>query len=172
MGSELKSIVEGGESYSIEFSDESFSEGSINNKKFSWDVSKIDDKHFSIIKDNRSFQLEILKVDTTSKAFFLKVNGKNIKLKLEDRYDALLHQLGLEDLSSSKISNIRAPMPGLVLKLHKEVGQSVELGEAIIVLEAMKMENVLKSPSKGIIKNIAVKTGDAVEKNQLLIEFE
>lgn len=172
MASKLKSIVEGGSSYDIEFSNELLNQGSINEKSFNWDVLKLNDGHFSIIKDNKSHQLEILKIDHASKYFFLKVDGVKVKLKIEDRFDVLLHKLGLEDLGSGKISNVLAPMPGLVLKIQKEVGESVEMGEAIIVLEAMKMENVLKSPTQGKIKNIAVKTGDAVEKNQLLIEFE
>lgn len=169
---ELNSIVEEGESYKIAFSDAGFSKGRINAKDFVWDVQKIDEKHFSIIKDKRSYVAEILKADYSEKAFFLKVNGKKLKLKVEDQYDQLLKKLGMEDLASSKVDKLIAPMPGLVLNIKIKVGQTVGKDEQLIVLEAMKMENILKSPTEGTIKNIAVNQGDAVEKNQLLVEFE
>ena len=63
-------------------------------------------------------------------------------------------------------------MPGLVLDVKLNVGDSVEKGDSILILEAMKMENVLKSPAEGVVKSIHINKGDAVEKNQLLISFE
>lgn len=172
MEMELNSIVENGASYKVAFTKGKLSSGKLNGKEFTWDVQKIDGKHFSIIKDNKSFIAEILKADYAQKSFFLKVNGKKVKLKVEDQYDELLKKLGMEDLTSSKIDKLMAPMPGLVLNIKVEIGQSVGKGDQLLVLEAMKMENVLKSPTDGIIKNIAVDQGDAVEKYQLLIEFE
>jgi len=50
-------------------------------------------------------------------------------------------------------------------------GQAVKKGDTLLILEAMKMENALKSPADGVIKKVAVSKGMAVEKNQLLIEF-
>ena len=63
-------------------------------------------------------------------------------------------------------------MPGLVLDIPVEVGQEVEKGEGVLILEAMKMENVIKSAGVGTIKAIHIKQGEAVEKGQLLIEME
>ena len=62
-------------------------------------------------------------------------------------------------------------MPGMVLNILVTEGQEVKKGDALIVLEAMKMENILKSPTDGVIKKIAINKGVAVEKNQLLIQF-
>lgn len=63
-------------------------------------------------------------------------------------------------------------MPGLVLKLIAEVGQEIKLGEPLLILEAMKMENVIKSPGDGTVKAIHVTKGLAVEKGFLLMEME
>ncbi|MCL4147810.1 UNVERIFIED_CONTAM: hypothetical protein GTU68_000861 [Idotea baltica] len=63
-------------------------------------------------------------------------------------------------------------MPGLVLEIMVEVGQFVAVGDALLILEAMKMENVIKAQGEGVIKDIVVKQGAAVEKGQLLIVLE
>ncbi|MNF13023.1 Glutaconyl-CoA decarboxylase subunit gamma [compost metagenome] len=66
---------------------------------------------------------------------------------------------------------IKAPMPGLVLNVIVESGQEVNKGDNLLILEAMKMENIIKSPSSGIVKKILVTKGDKVEKNEILIQF-
>ena len=63
-------------------------------------------------------------------------------------------------------------MPGVVLGINVEVGQEVSEDDALLVLEAMKMESTLVSPSNGVVKTISVSSGETVEKGQLLIEFE
>ena len=78
----------------------------------------------------------------------------------------------MDNLLVTKVSDLKAPMPGLVLSIDVEVGKEVKKGDALLILEAMKMENVIKSPTDGVIKSIAVKTSQAVEKNQLLLNFE
>jgi biotin carboxyl carrier protein len=67
---------------------------------------------------------------------------------------------------------LKAPMPGLVMKISVEAGQRVEAGAALVVLEAMKMENELRAPAGAVVKGIRVKPGEAVEKGQVLVEFE
>jgi len=86
--------------------------------------------------------------------------------------DLLLSKMGLADLAAKKVNEVKAPMPGLVLKLIANQGDTVAKGDSLLVLEAMKMENVIKSPGEGIIKSIRVNAGDKVEKNAVLIEFE
>lgn len=60
-------------------------------------------------------------------------------------------------------------MPGMVLQVMVESGQQIKKGDAIVVLEAMKMENILKSPSDGVVKTVKVIKGDKVEKNQVMV---
>jgi len=74
--------------------------------------------------------------------------------------------------SSQKVNEVLAPMPGLVIQIIANVGDQVRKGENLIILEAMKMENMIKSPTDGVIKSIEVKQDKTVDKNQVLIKFE
>lgn len=67
---------------------------------------------------------------------------------------------------------LKAPMPGLVVRLEVEAGQLVAPGGGVLVLEAMKMENELRSPAGGRVRAVLVRPGQAVEKGQTLVEFE
>jgi pyruvate carboxylase subunit B len=67
---------------------------------------------------------------------------------------------------------IKAPMPGMIVKLYVEEGMHVMKDDKVVIVEAMKMENVLKSPVSGTVKSIKVKEGSAVDKNAVLIEIE
>jgi biotin carboxyl carrier protein len=69
-------------------------------------------------------------------------------------------------------SEVKSPMPGLLLKIRKQVGDSVQIGEPILILEAMKMENDLHSPSTGIVKKINFKEGETVEKDSIILIIE
>ena len=71
-----------------------------------------------------------------------------------------------------KNNNVKAPMPGLVLRIIAQEGDTVKKGDALLVLEAMKMENVIKAEGEGTIKRIAVAPKQVVEKNTLLVEME
>jgi len=67
---------------------------------------------------------------------------------------------------------VRAPMPGLVVRLEVEPGQPVHAGQGVAIIEAMKMENELKADGDGIVARVRVSAGDAVEKGAILVEFE
>ena len=62
-------------------------------------------------------------------------------------------------------------MPGLILDLKVKPGDEVKKGDIVLILEAMKMENIIKSPGDGLVKSVKVKLKDSVEKNQILIQF-
>jgi pyruvate carboxylase subunit B len=67
---------------------------------------------------------------------------------------------------------LRAPMPGLVVRVQAESGQTVAAGAGIVVLEAMKMENELRTTAAGVVKAVHARAGETVEKGQILVEFE
>jgi biotin carboxyl carrier protein len=92
-------------------------------------------------------------------------------VQLKDRFDQLLEQMGMSGAASAKINDIKAPMPGLIVGVSVQPGDVVKKGDAVLILEAMKMENLIKSPGEGTIRAIRVAKGDRVEKNQVLIEF-
>jgi biotin carboxyl carrier protein len=143
----------------------------VNGKEVVFDMIENSKTSFHIIKDNRSFTAEVVNHNTAEKTLQVKVNQTIYNVSIKDKYDELLHQLGLDKALSNKLSNIKAPMPGMVLKILVEEGTEVKKGDALLILEAMKMENILKSPADGKVKAITVKKGVAVEKNQVLIEF-
>ena len=145
--------------------------GVINGNAFSADIIKVREGIYHLIKDSRSYNLELVKFVAEEKKLFVKINNTPYTLDVKDKYDELLHSLGLDSLATKKVNDIKAPMPGMVLNILVTEGQEVKKGDALIILEAMKMENILKSPTDGVIKKIAINKGVAVEKNQLLIQF-
>ena len=165
----LKVKVNNKQEHTIEF--ENSSTGSIDGKAFQWDVITVKDGSFHIIKDNKSYSVEVIKADAKEKSFLVSINGNKYQLNVKDKFDELLHSLGLDAMASKKVNEIKAPMPGLVLEVRVAEGDAVKKGDPILVLEAMKMENIIKSPTDGTVKKINVKKGVAVEKNQVLINF-
>ncbi|MDW7693131.1 biotin/lipoyl-containing protein [Flammeovirgaceae bacterium SG7u.111] len=144
----------------------------LNGKKLDWDLSKINERHYHVISEGQSFNLEIVEKDLQSKEFVLKINGKTLTVVAKDKLDLLLENLGMAQGSNKVVSELVAPMPGLIMEVCVEEGSEVKIGDKLIVLEAMKMENVLKSPVDGVVKSVSVGKGDNVEKKHVLIHFE
>ena len=136
------------------------------------DLVHIYKEKYHIIDNNESFNIEVVRADFQNKIFEIKVNDTVYPIQLEDELDMLLEQMGMSTAVSNTMDNVKAPMPGLVLRITVEVGQEVNKGDNLIVLEAMKMENIIKATGIGKVKNILVTEKQAVEKNQLLIEME
>lgn len=157
--------------YSFAVDLRSENEGKINGRDTAWDIIEIKNGSFHVIKDHKSYTAEVVKADHAEKSFVISINGNRYTISVKDKFDELLKTLGMDNLNSAKINEIRAPMPGLVLDIKVSEGSSVKKGDAVVVLEAMKMENILKSPADGVVKKINVKKGTAVEKNQVLINF-
>ena len=145
--------------------------GSIDGSPFAWDIIEVKPGSFHVIKDFKSYNVEVVRVDFAEKSFLVNIKGNNYQLKVETKFDELLKSLGFDNLSAAKVNEIKAPMPGLVVDVCISEGDSIKKGDPIIVLEAMKMENIIKSTTDGIIKKINVKKGMAVEKSQVLVNF-
>lgn len=143
----------------------------LNGTPFNWDIQPISSNTFHIIKDNKSFTAELVQADYQSKTFTFKINGVKQTVSVKDRFDILLDQLGMSDANTQKVNDVKAPMPGLILEIKVQPGQEVKKGDPILILEAMKMENILKSPGDGVVKEIKVQARQNVEKNQVLILF-
>lgn len=126
---------------------------------------------FHIIRNNTSYNVEVLKANREEKSFVVRVNGNKYTVQLKDKYDELLEKLGMNSTATAKVKEIKAPMPGLVIEVRVKEGDNIKQGDGLLVLQAMKMENVIKSPTAGDIKKVHIKKGDAIEKNQVMISF-
>lgn len=135
------------------------------------DVSQIKDGIYHVIHGHKSFNSEVIKYDKEERLLHIRVNNNVYKVQLRDRFDELLHELGMDAAKSKKVSELKAPMPGLVVEVCVSEGQEVKKGDKLVVLEAMKMENILKAPADAVVKKISITKGQTVEKNEALILF-
>jgi biotin carboxyl carrier protein len=135
------------------------------------DVVKIDKDKFHVLINNQSYNIELLSKDEFAKNQTILVNGQKQTVEIRDKYDDLLKQLGMDKLMGNKINLLKAPMPGLVLKVLVSEGQTIKKGDGLLILEAMKMENVIKASADGTVKKIHIEEKNVVDKNQKMIEF-
>ncbi|MDP5062417.1 MAG: acetyl-CoA carboxylase biotin carboxyl carrier protein subunit [Maribacter sp.] len=136
------------------------------------DSINVDKKNLHVLDNNSAFQIEIVHSDFLNKTMSLSINGNIYDIKLEDEYDQQVKKMGLLSITTQKLNEVKAPMPGLIVDVMVEVGQEIVEGTPLLVLSAMKMENIILAQGEGIIKSIEVKKDDAVEKGQVIIEME
>lgn len=122
--------------------------------------------------DHKSYQAVIKDFDPQTKKAWINVSGFDFRIKINEPLDKLINDLGFLKAAKHSVKEIKSPMPGLVVNIFVKEGDSVLEGDKLLTLEAMKMENILKSPGDGIIKKINIEKTQSVDKNQILIEFE
>lgn len=115
---------------------------------------------------------DLVKLDREAKVVVLRIQGKKYTIQIKEPVDLLLERLGMKNVGVKKVNNLKAPMPGLISKLLVKEGDEIKQGEPLLVLEAMKMENVFKAVADVKIKAIKVSEKQAVEKGAELITFE
>jgi len=135
------------------------------------DCIRIDDNTFHLLENGFAHTITILAADPASRRYTLKIDGEIKETTLLDNLDLLIEKMGMNTTKTKKLSVLNAPMPGLVTSIKITEGQEVEKGTPLIILEAMKMENMITAPHHAIIKTIKVSVGQAVEKGSVLVEF-
>lgn len=143
----------------------------VNGVNFSYNILESGVGHFHMLFGNKSYRIQVLEKDNMKGELRLSVNEEEILVKTNDPVEEALEKMGINMGASTQIKELKAPMPGLVLKVIAAEGAIVRKGDPLLVLEAMKMENVIKSPTEGTIGSVQIFTGDKVEKNQILIIF-
>ena len=151
------------------------------NKTFEFDITKaavlsldaieVAEGKYHLLQNHQPYHIEILKSDFNKKKYIIKVNNNTFELDINDDLDKLINEMGFATSSKKTVDSIKAPMPGLILEINVEEGQNVQENDPLLILEAMKMENVITSPHDGIIKTITAIKGNTVEKGSVLIEF-
>ncbi len=151
------------DSYEFEFSDSDLAQ---------LDWVKTGSKTYHLIDESQSYHVSFDRNDVDAKTYEVTINNTRYGVSIENPLDLLISALGFELDSATKVGSIEAPMPGLILEVSVAEGDEVKEGDTLLILEAMKMENVISSPRDGVIKSVEIKKGDAVEKKHLLITFE
>lgn len=134
------------------------------------ELVKISPGTFHLIHHHRSVTAKL--AEDNGKKLRIEIDGESFDIEIRDGLDQVLDQMGFSSASNKQIKEIKAPMPGLVLEILVKDGQEVSEGDKILILEAMKMENSILIHTGAKIKRVAVTTGQAVEKGQVLVELE
>jgi biotin carboxyl carrier protein len=135
-------------------------------------VKWYDAKFFLLIHNGKKFHGELVEDGSESQKLVIKINHRVFELKRKGDLDALISSLGLDKPKVRKLRELHSPMPGRVIQLFVSIGDEVSIGDNLLSLEAMKMENILKAEGIGKVKSIQIAGGDVVDKGAVLIEFE
>ncbi len=140
------------------------------------DISKLDIMEINlashhVLQKNKPFTTTVLASNFREKTYKVKVKDNVYDVSISNALDTFINDMGFLVGAAKKINFINAPMPGLILDVLVEIGQVVKQDDPLLILEAMKMESTIKSPSEGVVKSIAIKKEDTVDKGDLLIEF-
>lgn len=121
---------------------------------------------YSALLDHRSFEAVIEERDDL---YHVLMAGDLYEVKVTDERSRRLEGAFMAFGDSGGEVSIRAPMPGLIVRVPVTEGQTVAKGETVVILESMKMENELKSPRDGTVHRVNVGVGDSVEQNRVLV---
>ena len=144
---------------------------SINGVRHAFDLSATDENAYSLIMEKRSFSVFVESWFNSSNEGRISVNGRSFDLTVEDKRSLLRKSFLRNQQRGHSSEIIRAPMPGLVVKVEVSVGFQVHRGQGLVVLEAMKMENEIKAVDSGRVGTIHVEPGRIVEKGEPLVSI-
>jgi biotin carboxyl carrier protein len=145
---------------------------SVDGKEIDYQLDFISDGQYTLWFGPVSYTISQRSSDAEEIQREICVNGRTIMLTVEDERDALLHKFQSSSATRLQSAAIKAPMPGKISKILVSEGELIEEGQGVLILEAMKMENEIKSPASGIVKKVHILELAAVEKNTLLLEIE
>ena len=142
----------------------------IDNKEYSYDLIHLDGHNYLIKLNDKILEVIVIKIENGN--YSVSIKDKNFEVIVRSLLQEKANELLGNKSSAHHKTEVKAPMPGMILKIKKNAGELISQGETIIILEAMKMENDLRAPNSGLIKNIFVKEGTAVEKGASLFTIE
>ena len=123
----------------------------------------------SLIVEGKSY---LFNIGPDDDGYTMRWYGGETHCVVEDEHTRLLKQFAGTGSGGSGLKNVKAPMPGLVVKILTSPGSEVEKGDPLVVVEAMKMENEIGASAKGVVKEIKVNEKQAVEKGEIMIVLE
>jgi biotin carboxyl carrier protein len=139
----------------------------LNDTPSAWDASHQPNGLISVLYNGKSYTAVVENIDRKNKEVALRVNGQHYKVAIKEPIDQLLSNMGMDLKAMQKAEPVKAPMPGMVLKILVTPGQQINKGDGLVVLEAMKMENILKATGSATVKAVKVNERTAVEKGTI-----
>lgn len=121
---------------------------------------------YSMLLDNQSFEAVVEERDDR---YHVLIAGQMYEVKVTDERSRRLESAFMAFGEAGSEVQIRAPMPGLIVRVPVSEGQPVSKGDTVVILESMKMENELKAPRDGVVHHISVTPGQSVEQNRVLV---
>lgn len=154
-------VTEGKESVRVELREagENLYDVTIDGRTVRVDVAKSGRTVYSVIEDGQQF--EAMVEERGGARFDVMVRGRLFHLEAADERSRLLAQSGAAVATGPE--QVTADMPGKIVKIEVAVGDAVAAGQAVVIVEAMKMENPIGAPIDGVVTEIAVREGDTVE---------
>ena len=163
----MTTIISGDKEYVIDVQGSAIK---VNGAEIDIDYCAVSEEELHFIYQGKSYRVSL--VSLKGKSGVLRLNEKEVSVLMRNPKEKILEKIGISADAEARLDDLQAPMPGKILKVLKSPGEKIVKGEGLLVLEAMKMENVLKASADSVISNVIVQEGDAVEKNQILITFE
>ncbi len=143
----------------------------IDDKTIGYDLALVEENLWNIISCGKSYNVRLVDRNDTDKTMQLLVNNHMYTVELRDSFDDLLEKMGMSTIAAATLNELKAPMPGMVVQIIATPGTEVQKGDTLLILEAMKMENVIKASGNATVKSVHIEKGQTVEKNQLLMSF-
>jgi biotin carboxyl carrier protein len=165
----IKAIVNGTTPFTVNTVPEGIT---CNDKAVQWSGLELPNGSYSVILDDRSYTAQVISIDKEAKKVKILIEQQEYDVAIEEPIDQLLAAMGINHGAARKVNDIKAPMPGLVLKVLVSPGQTIRKGDPVLILEAMKMENVFKAAADAVVKEIKVSERTAVEKGEILVILE
>ncbi|MEL7377391.1 MAG: biotin/lipoyl-containing protein [Bacteroidota bacterium] len=128
--------------------------------------------HFHLLHQNQGYQVVFRGISEDGKKVHLRVNERDYEATVSDGIDQLVQQMGLNTLNDQAGKDVYSPMPGLILEVLVSPGQEIEAGMPLLILEAMKMENILRAERKSTVSKVNAAAGDSLAVDEVIMEFE
>jgi biotin carboxyl carrier protein len=143
----------------------------IDDLKYNYELNFVYSNLFRLKLNNKVY--ELTGVNILGDSYSVNIGGYQFDVTVRTALQQKAFKLIEEAKTATHQSrNVMAPMPGLILKINRKENELIAQGDSVMILEAMKMENDLKSPASGQIKKIFVNEGTAVEKGAVLFTIE
>jgi acetyl/propionyl-CoA carboxylase alpha subunit len=144
---------------------------SLNGRAITASTSELGGSRSQLLIDHNSYEVDVRSDghDNQRTVFML---GVEIPVEIEDYNLAQLRKTAGMSSGAAAAKQVKAPMPGLILEVKVTAGDKVTKGTPLVIIEAMKMENVIKAQSDGVVAEVPVEKGASVERHDILVEFE